>query len=336
MKYKNNAFSTGCDEPERLLSAPFVSALLIAILASSVLAQPSTAPIISNATVLADQTALTLPPGDALYIFGMAAGGALSSKSLARGQVQQAVNAAGRLTGALAITPSNSNSFTTDTFSHTIGGVRVSNFKAVNASYGLNNQPHASSVSDTFIVSDPALVVVVAIAGGQNRLDLQGIPGLQIDAKTPESDRTIAMAIAHTNLARGTYTVTETSGGRPDLDPNCEADLIGVFVFTASPDREAITAQGASAAPPGSPPAPSQQSAPRKNTDVPSPSSRTSSKPAAPSQSGFIVPGASLTYLVSLESVDQALFGKLQSAPISIIYTITRVDSRARAFDVNR
>jgi hypothetical protein len=189
------------------------------------------AQMVSGAIVQPGQTTLNLPPGGSTYIYGMATGGARVSTGLAGGPYQQLRNAAGNLVAELAITQSNINSFETNTFSHTIGGVSVAGFKTISASYGSNDQPNASSASDTFAVSSPSVVVVFALAGGQTHLELQGVPGLQIDAQTVDDPSTTSMAIGHATLPPGSYTAMEVTGGA--TNPNFMGDLIGVFVFTA-------------------------------------------------------------------------------------------------------
>jgi hypothetical protein len=48
---------------------------------------------------------------------------------------------------------------------------------------------------------------------------------------------TEALIIAHQYLTAGTYTIQETTGdGPPIQDPNHEVDLIGVLIFSSSPN----------------------------------------------------------------------------------------------------
>jgi len=190
---------------------------------------------LSGVTVQALQTSLTLPPGSSTYIYGMATGGEFGSSDFSQGPYQQLLDADGIPAAALAVTASNSNSFSTDAAFYTIGGVGVSGFTNMAESFGSNNSPGAPSASDTFTVSRQSLVVVVAMAGGQSFLTLSGVPGLQLDGQVGnQNGGVIAMVIAHVSLSPGTYTITENSfpSPAPGQDPNHMADLIGVFVFS--------------------------------------------------------------------------------------------------------
>ena len=192
---------------------------------------------LSAPTVQPFQTSLTLPAGNSVYIYAMATGGAYGSSNLSQGSYQQVLDADGLPAAALAVTSVNSNAFTTGAAYYSIGGVGVSGFTNISASYGANNAPGASAVSDTFVLTQPSLVVVVAMAGGEAYLTVSGLPGLQVDAQAGNpSGGTIPITIAHASLSPGTYTVAEASVPSPagGQDPNHMADLIGVFVFTGS------------------------------------------------------------------------------------------------------
>jgi hypothetical protein len=195
----------------------------------------------------------------------MGTGGALRATNFAQGPYAQVVDQGGQVVAGLAVTPSGSNSFTTDCADFTIAGVAVSGFKTVSASYAANNQLHPTSVSDSFLVTDPALAVVVAIAGGEDHLEVQGLPALQIDAqKRPDQSHGIAIVIAHASLSPGRYTVTETTEGDPGRDPAHEGDLIGVFVLTGGPGAvNVVSSPPAAERAPGPPPGNSPPSGPQ-------------------------------------------------------------------------
>lgn len=219
-----------------LQTAPrFSSRALLVILALIPLGEAPRAQTLSGATAQPSQTSLTLPAGGSAYIYGMATGGLYPSSSFSQGNYQQLTDASGELVADLAVTNSNSNSFSTSAAYYTIGGVGVSGFTNMAQSFGSNNSPGAPSASDTFAVTQRSLVVVVAMAGGQSYLTLSGVPGLQVDAQVgSQSGGVIGMVIAHATLSPGTYTVTENSSPSPapGQDPNHMADLIGVFIFS--------------------------------------------------------------------------------------------------------
>ena len=232
MRRRNRGFWQGFESGDRVL------VLLAASLSVSfcVGTRALRAQTLNGATVQLGRTSLNLPSGASVYIYGMGTGGAAPATNFAQGPYQQLLDAGGQVVAGLAITASNTNSFTTSCADFTVAGVSVSGFKTVSASYGANNQLHPTAASDTFPVTEAAVVVVVAIAGGEDHLELTGLPGLQIDAqKGPDQPHGIAIAIGHTNLQPGNYSVTETTEGDSGRDPAHEGDLIGVFVFTGGP-----------------------------------------------------------------------------------------------------
>lgn len=205
------------------------------VLGLAIAGMPARAQMVSAASVQRSQTALNFPPGNSIYIYGMATGGLYSAVPFFQGSTQELKNAAGELVGDISVTTSNSNIFATRAAYYTIGGVAISGISKVEESYGLNTDEGASSASDTFTVARDSLVVVVAMAGGQATLIVAGIPGLQIDAQAGNpTGGTIPLLIGHVNLSPGTYTVTENSfpSLAPGKDPKHMADLIGVFVFS--------------------------------------------------------------------------------------------------------
>lgn len=194
---------------------------------------PASAQTISGPTIQAFQSSLALPAGQTTYIYGMTTGGADPSSPFSQGNYQSVTDVGGQLSAALAMTSSNSDSFTTNCEYYVIGGVAVSGFTgSPTASYGSNTQSGASQASDTFSITQNSLVVFVGLASSQQSISLTGIPGLHVDARSGEPE---AMIIAHANLSPGTYTATEhskaTAAGQ---NANNMADLLGVFVFTNS------------------------------------------------------------------------------------------------------
>ncbi len=255
--FRSNGFLHACRMPEKMAWLPV--ALYLTLVGSQ--ARFLDAQTLTGASVQLGRTNLSLPEGaGSIYIYGMGTGGALRATSFAQGPYAQVVDQGGQVVAGLAVTPASSNSFTTDCADFTIAGVAVSGFKTVSASYAANNQLHPRSASDGFLITDPAVAVVVAIAGGEDHLEVQGLPALQIDAqKGPDQSHGIAIVIAHASLSPGRYTVTETTEGDAGRDPAHEGDLIGVFVFTGGSGTATVVtspppAQGAPAPPPGASP----------------------------------------------------------------------------------
>jgi hypothetical protein len=200
---------------------------LIGFLATSARAQK-----IRGAKIEEEQTSLTLPAGQSVYLYGMTTGGAYSTLGFTLGNYQTVTDADGNISGALATASSNSDSFTTSDEYYVVGGVGVSGFSTMTQSFGANTQSGASAVSDTFSITQLSLVVFIGTASSQQSISLSGIPGLVVNAKSSEPE---AMVIAHAYLPPGTYTVTEKSKATASgQDPDNMADLIGVFVFTPS------------------------------------------------------------------------------------------------------
>jgi len=240
------------------------AALLVALLSPL----PLSAQTLNGATVQPGQTSLTLPAGAGIYLYAMATGGAKSAANFAEAPYAQVVDAAGYTVAGLAITPSASNTFSTEADYRTVAGVAVSGFKTVKAFNGSNATPGAASVAVHFDVSSPALVVVIGIAGGETNLELHGLPGLQVDAQAANQSGVIPVVIAHTNLVPGEYDVSEQTSGNAQQDPKHMGDLIGVYVFMGG--------AGAAVAPPAT-------SSPLPSSPPPPPPPRpSSSAPASP------------------------------------------------------
>lgn len=184
-----------------------------------------------QAVVEDGDTSLQLQPGR-MYLFAMDTGGALPSGAFANEDYTQVNDAAGNLAAAIAYGLDDQNTYTTQTWAHTIGGVSVAGYwDDVKVFRGVNSQPGASSASANFAVSEDSLVVIIALAGGESNINIAPLPGLTIDAFGSGGPGKIPMTIAHAYLKPGAYTATELTSAAGDLDPRCMADLIGVFVF---------------------------------------------------------------------------------------------------------
>lgn len=192
---------------------------------------------VAYATVSVQQTSLQLPQVGQLYIYGFSTGGGSPSSSFVYGQYASVVNVDGMVPAAIAVTNSSVNSFNTNAAYYDIGGAAVSGFSSYVPSYGSNGASGAPSASDTFTVNTQgSLVVVFAIAGGEQCISISGVSGLIIDAtNTNNPDLVPAIEIGHAYPNLRTYTVTEqTQQCAAGQDPNHAGDLIGVFVFSPS------------------------------------------------------------------------------------------------------
>jgi hypothetical protein len=188
-----------------------------------------------------------MPNGAQLYIFGYATGGAFPSWGFKNGQYASAANQAGNLAASLAVTTDNSNSFETVTGMQNTGGISVSGFSSYTASHNSNSAFGAPEVSDTFTVQNSgSLVVIFALGGLQGCMTLTGITGMQAGAPSPQSvggsnATHPGIMIAHANLNPGTYTITENTRCSRSIannnTPDWQADLIGVFIFSPSPEQ---------------------------------------------------------------------------------------------------
>jgi len=194
---------------------------------------PAAPPAIVQAVIQPGGTSLQLPPGQ-MYIYAMVTGGARQSSPFVNGQVSQVINGYNNLSAALAYGRSDQNQFSTTTYNHAIGGVSIfGEWDTFDAFYGSNARPGASIVATAFQVKEDSLVVVIGMAVGQTHVNLQGIPGLQVDGSSTDANSGMPMIIAHATLPAGSYVASETSFGASNQDPAAKADLIGVFVFGA-------------------------------------------------------------------------------------------------------
>jgi hypothetical protein len=195
-------------------------------------------PTLSNAQ-LEQAMDLESPAGSQLYLFAFATGGDSSSTPFSAGQYASVTNANGNLVGALGVTSNNLNYFTTQTSHYSIAGASVTGYSSYAESFVSDSSPGSPGVSDHFTVtSSGSLVVVVAVGGGQQCLNVTGLPGFSVDASNagyPDQSGTIT--IGHAYLAANTYVVSEqTQQCAINQDPNNVGDLIGVFIFQPGPN----------------------------------------------------------------------------------------------------
>jgi hypothetical protein len=181
-------------------------------------------------------TSLQLRPGR-MHLFGMAVGGQGRYTQFSLGQAEAVFHQGGQLAAAVAYGPEPLNSFATQAERHIIGGVSVAGtYSGFRAFYGSNASAGAPFVQADFTVERESLVVVMGLASSQQQIELQGLPGLQVDAQHSGPSAAAAMVIAHTRLPPGNYTVVERSASLAgDALRDTMADLIAVFVFTPGP-----------------------------------------------------------------------------------------------------
>jgi hypothetical protein len=184
-------------------------------------------------------TSMSLPAGGQLYVYGVATGGATALGAFANGQTIQITNADGIISAQLAATTNSSNNYTTSTSYHVLGGVGASGFNYAQGFYGVNLGPGPNlNASVQFTLTVPAMIAVIGMGSSQTELTLSGVgnPTIDVPVQTDVSG-TEALIIAHQYLTAGTYTIQETTGdGPPIQDPNHEVDLIGVLIFSSSPN----------------------------------------------------------------------------------------------------
>jgi YVTN family beta-propeller protein len=203
--------------------------------ASRVSAASSTStPHVNRALVRNYQESLCLCAQSALYIFGMANGGNHPSTGFEPNELVTAADREGNIAAAIDVIQAESNNFTTSDAHHSIGAVGIRGFQY----YGEETktlippvQP-TSTLSESLALPEAALVVVVALSGGQNSIVLGGIPGLVVDANGTGGSWSGVM-IAQAELSSGTYTVTEATTNHDSGGLN-RADVIGIFAFSNS------------------------------------------------------------------------------------------------------
>jgi hypothetical protein len=187
-------------------------------------------PTIIDTQARPQATGLALSPGGQFYLFGMSSGGGMPSGLLADGNVVHVENTRGFTTAQLSIGTKNANGYTTQCGVYAMGGVGISNVNSVQGFYGTSTGVNAQSASVRFTLNAPAAVVVLGLAGSQKNLELSGIDNFVTDVQSHNSS---GLAIAHSYVPPGTYTIQETTTDLPDpFDPGSSADLLAVFIFS--------------------------------------------------------------------------------------------------------
>ena len=190
---------------------------------------------IVGTTVKQGAMSLSLPHGAQAYIYGMTTGGGFDASSF-NGTAVSVNNRLGHPSVQLAVSNQPENQFSTGCAYYAIGGCGVSGYGSLTALYRTNEGPAASSASVSFALDGPATVVLVGLASGQQTISFDGLSNLQTDVPAPVAgpDGTVAVAIGHADLQAGKYTVRAlTSAAVGGQNPSAQADLLGVFVFSA-------------------------------------------------------------------------------------------------------
>jgi len=184
---------------------------------------------------------LSLSSGSQLYVYGMATGGAAPSGAFTSGQSVQISNPNGNVSAELVATTEGSNNYKTGTANDAFGGFGVSGFNFVQGFYGVNPGPGPNlQASVSFTLFAPALVVVMGLGSSQATLYFSGLENPTIDVfdQTIDGVHEPVLAIEHVYLQAGTYTIQETTGDGTAFyqTPANEVDLIGVLIFSTSPN----------------------------------------------------------------------------------------------------
>ena len=181
-------------------------------------------------------SSLQLRPGR-MHLFGMAVGGQGRSTLFSLGQAESVSHQGGLVAAAVAYGSEPLNSYATQADRHIIGGASIAGtWAGFRAFYGSNAAAGASVVQADFTVEQESLVVVLGLASSQQQIELQGLPGLQVDALHSGPSAGAAMVIAHAQLPPGNYTVAGHSASLAAGSlPGAMADLIAVFVFSPGP-----------------------------------------------------------------------------------------------------
>jgi YVTN family beta-propeller protein len=187
---------------------------------------------VTGATVAQNLSSLTLPSPGALNVFGMATGGQSKTTEFAYGNVVTATDKKGYVSAAIGVTQQDSNSYTTKDHYYSIGGVGVSGFKFYGEQTKVLIPPvqPTSTVTEKLVMPESALMVVIALSGGQTSIVLTGIPGLGIVANGTGGTWS-GILIGQAQLKAGTYTVKETTTNH-DAGGTNRADMLGLFAFS--------------------------------------------------------------------------------------------------------
>jgi YVTN family beta-propeller protein len=189
-------------------------------------------PHVTRALVRNYQDSLSLDYASTFYIFGMANGGNHLSTGFSSDELVTAVDHEGNIAAAMEEIQEERDNYTTSDSHHSIGAVGVSGFQYYGAEAKTLIPPvqPTSTLTESLVLPESALVVVVALSGGQNDIALGGIPELVIDANGTGGSWSGVM-IAQAQLSPGTYTLSETTSNH-DAGGSNRADAVGLFAFS--------------------------------------------------------------------------------------------------------
>lgn len=225
---------------------------------------PAPAPPAGSGTVTAfgaqvqqQATALELPSGGQLYLYGFATGGGLPSSGFAHGQVVTANNAAGNIGAAIAAATSSSDSFSSQSAYTAVCGIGISGFSSYLSRFASATQPGPSETA-TLVVRAPvagSLIVAIGVASSSQTISISGSAGLRTDAvSTPQGSALDAQIDQLTADAPGGYRFTLSAyQSAPGQTPQYAAALLGVFVFTPGNGSTSVAVAPLPAASPLSP-----------------------------------------------------------------------------------
>jgi hypothetical protein len=183
------------------------------------------APRIIQSTIRDGATSLQLRPGR-LYLYGMAIGSEGRSSLFSLGQYASVFHEKGNLAVAVAYSTSGTNTYTTQTVRHILGGASIGGaWQTMRPFYG--------SARVNFTVEQDSFVVILGLASSQQQIALEGIPGLEMDTFHGGANAAASMVIAHSELPPGMYTVVERSSALDaTADRDTMANLVAIFVFS--------------------------------------------------------------------------------------------------------
>jgi hypothetical protein len=199
-------------------------------------APDASGPLAEHATSENFEDTLAFPSGGSYYLYAestASTGGTASPFEY--GELISANGSNGLPVAALAMTPSNTDAFTTDENHWSIGGVEIVGSELSPTFEEIEVPPVEPTVylNLTFTVASSALVVIVLIAGGECCLSAAGVPSLSVLTLESFAGGN-AIEIADANLSAGQYTVSESSYNH-DSGGTGVADLVGVFGFGPTP-----------------------------------------------------------------------------------------------------
>lgn len=202
-------------------------------LTSGAVSASATTPYVTGASILAHDDWLTLASPGSLNIYFLATDGSGPATGFSAGGLVSATDRDGHIAAAIADVQLHSDNYTTSDTHFSIGGVGVSGFQYYGEKTRVSIPPvqGTTTLTETLVLPESALVVVVGLGGGQSSLTLTGLSGLATDAAA--TGTYWSAIVAQGQLKGGTYTISETTTDNDNGVRN-QADLVGVFAFSNS------------------------------------------------------------------------------------------------------